>query len=294
MSTAVQWVRTPVLEIAYEATGPASAPAVVLLHGFPYDPRCFDAVVPLLVAQGMRAIVPYVRGFGATRFLSRDTPRSGQQAAIGQDLLDLLDALAIDRALLAGFDWGARAACVVAALWPGRVRGLVSACGYLIQDIARAGEPADPEQERRYWYQYYFHTERGRAGLAANRRELCALLWKLWSPRCPFDPQAFGRTAASFDNADFVDVTVHAYRHRYGYAPGDPRYDAIESRLARLPLIGVPTIALHGESDDVIPASTSESHARFFTAGYERRLLACGHSPAHEAPGAFARAILDL
>ena len=287
-------VRTPLLDIACEIGGPADAPAVVLLHGFPYDARCFDEVVPILVGKGLRVVEPYVRGFGATRFLSGETMRSGQQAAIGQDLLDLLDGLRIERALLAGFDWGARAACVVAALWPARVTALVSCCGYQVQEIARAGEPADPEQERRYWYQYYFNTERGRAGLAANRRELCALLWKLWSPRSPFDAAAFGRTAESFDNPDFVDVSVHSYRHRYGYAPGDPRHEATEARLASLPRIGVPAITLHGDSDDVIPLRTSESHARFFTGRYERRVLRAGHNPPREAPADFARAILDL
>ena len=287
-------VRTSTLGVACEIAGAADAPAVVLSHGFPYDPRCFDAVVPILTGKGLRVIVPYVRGFGSTRFLAADTPRSGEQAAIGQDLLDLLDALSIERALLAGFDWGARAACVVAALWPERVTGLVTTCGYMIQDIASAGTPADPEQERRFWYQYYFNTERGRAGLAANRREFCALLWKLWSPTCPFDEGAYARTAASFDNPDFVDVSVHSYRHRYGYAAGDPRYAGIEERLSRLPKITVPTIAPHGEFDDVIPLATSSAHAKHFTGRYERRVLPVGHNPPLEAPAAFAQAILDL
>jgi len=287
-------IRTPVLEVACEISGAPGASPVVLLHGFPYDPRCFDAVVPILLAKGLRAIVPYVRGFGATRFRAPETMRSGQQGAIGQDLLELLDALGIERALLAGFDWGARAACVVAALWPERVSGLVTNCGYQIQDIPNAGAPGDPEQERRYWYQYYFNTERGRAGLDANRRELCALLWKLWSPTCAFDATAYARTAESFECPDFVDVSVHSYRHRYGYAAGDPRYDEVEGRLARLPKITVPTIAPHGEFDDVIPAHTSSGHAKHFTGRYERRLLPVGHNPPQEAPAAFAQAILDL
>ena len=287
-------VRTGILDVACEIAGAGDAPAVVLLHGFPYDPRCFDAVVPILTGKGVRVIVPYVRGFGATRFLAADTPRSGEQAAIGQDLLDLLDALSIERALLAGFDWGARAACVVAALWPERVTGLVTTCGYMIQDIAGAGTPADPEQERRFWYQYYFNTERGRAGLAAHRHEFCALLWKLWSPSCTFDEAAYAKTAMSFDNPDFVDVSVHSYRHRYGYAAGDPRYASIEARLAKLPRIAVPTIAPHGEFDGVIPLATSGGHAKHFTGRYERRVLPVGHNPPLEAPTAFAQAILDL
>jgi pimeloyl-ACP methyl ester carboxylesterase len=287
--------RTTVLDIAYEHHGPATAYPVVLVHGFPYDPRAFDAVVPLLTAAGHSVVVPYVRGYGETRFLSPDTPRSGQQAAIAHDLLELLDALDIRDAVLAGFDWGARAACIVAALWPGRVRGLVSCSGYHVQDIAGSIRPGDPEDERRYWYQYYFHTERGRNGLAERRDALCSYLWKLWSPTCKFDAAAFVRTARSFTNPDFVDVCIHSYRHRHGNAAGDPRYADIESRLARLPTIGVPTIAVHGGDDDVLTPAGSAGHAKYFTGPYERRVLAgVGHNPPHEAPAAFAAAILDV
>src|SRR5437763_5412741 len=193
-------IHTPTLEIAYEESGPAIGTPVVLLHGFPYDPRAYDSVVPPLVTAGCRTIVPYLRGYGPTRFLAAETPRSGQQAALARDLLDLLDALALPSAVLAGYDWGGRAACIVAALWPERVRGLVSGCGYNLQDIPGSVVPADPEQEHRYWYQYYFHSERGRAGLAANRRALCRLLWRLWSPNWRFDEATFERSAASFDN----------------------------------------------------------------------------------------------
>jgi pimeloyl-ACP methyl ester carboxylesterase len=196
-------VRTPVLGIAYEESGPADGAPVLLMHGFPYDPRAYDEVVPLLVAAGCRVIVPYLRGYGPTRFFSADTPRSGQQAALGKDLLDLLDALDIERAALAGYDWGGRAACIVAALWPQRVRCLVSGGGYNIQNIADAAKPSSAEHEHRLWYQYYFHTERGRRGLTENRRDICRLLWRLWSPNFSFDDATYERTAASFDNPDF-------------------------------------------------------------------------------------------
>jgi pimeloyl-ACP methyl ester carboxylesterase len=268
---------------------------VILLHGFPYDPRSFDQVVPILTAAGLRTIVPYLRGYGPTRFLSADTMRSGQQAALAHDLRDLLDALRIEQAILAGFDWGARSACILAALWPARVRALVSCCGYIIQDIARAGNPVDPEQERRLWYTYYFNTERGRAGLAANRVPLCRLLWTLWSPTWPFDEQVYARTSRSFDNPDFVDVAVHSYRHRYGVVAGDPRYQETEARLAALPKITVPAITLHGAVDGVTPAATSEPHGAQFTGRYERRVIDnAGHDVPREAPAAFAQAVLDV
>jgi pimeloyl-ACP methyl ester carboxylesterase len=288
-------VRTGTLEIAYEESGSGDGTSVLLMHGFPYDVRAYDDVVPLLVAAGCRAIVPYLRGYGPTRFLSTHTPRSGQQAALGKDLLDLLDALRIDRAALAGYDWGGRAACIVAALWPQRVRALVSGGGYNIQNIAVSATPAPPEAEYRYWYQYYFHTERGRAGLAANRRELCRLLWRLWSPNWKFDDATYARTAASFDNPDFVDVVIQSYRHRYGYAPGDPAVESIEQRLAAQPKISVPTIVLHGEASGVGPPGQSERHARFFSGPYQRRVIpVAGHYLPAEAPREFAGALLEL
>ena len=291
----IHHVDTDVLSIAYEECGPSGGYPAVLVHGFPYDPRAFDDVASILANAGFRVIVPYVRGFGPTRFLSAATVRAGQQAAVGHDLLQLLDALDIRRALLAGFDWGGRAACIVAALWPERVRGLVTGCGYQIQNIAAANNPASPEDERRYWYQYYFHTERGRAGLDANRKALSRYLWELWSPTWKFDAATYERTAPSFDNPDFVEVSVHAYRHRYGNAEGDPRYADVEARLASRPAISTPAIALHGLDDDVIPPASSEGHERFFTGRYERRALAgVGHDIPQEAPDAFAQAVLDV
>ncbi len=291
----IKRIRTKVLEIAYEESGPAGGFPVLLMHGFPYDPRCFDAVVPPLVAAGHRAIVPYLRGYGQTRFLSADTLRSGQQGALGQDLLDLMDALALPRAVLCGFDWGGRAACVTAALWPERVRGLVSANGYNIQNIAASVNPGSAAQEHRMWYQYYFHTERGRAGLKANRYDIGKLLWQLWSPNWKFDEATYARTAASFENPDFVDVVIQSYRHRFGYAPGDPAYDEVERRLAAQPSIRVPTIVLQGEGDGVGVASRGDAQRGFFTGPYQRRLIPLiGHDVPQEAPKETAAAILDV
>jgi pimeloyl-ACP methyl ester carboxylesterase len=288
-------IRTPSLEIACEIGGPADGAPVILLHGWPYDPRTYDAMLVPFAAAGCRTIVPYLRGFGATRFLSSATPRSGQQAALGHDLIALMDALALPRAALVGYDWGGRAACIVAALWPERVRCLVTGNGYNIQDIARSGVPASPEQEHRFWYQYYFHTERGRAGLAANRREFCRLIWRLWSPNWAFDEATFERTASSFDNPDFVDVTIQSYRHRFGNAPGDPALEPIEQRLAARPTIAAPTIVLHGEANGVGPPETSAGHARFFTGPYERRVIArAGHNLPQEVPEVVTAAALDL
>jgi pimeloyl-ACP methyl ester carboxylesterase len=293
--TAHPHVRTPSLDIGYEESGAADGTPVILLHGWPYDPRCYDAVVPLLTQARCRVIVPYLRGFGPTRFLSHDTPRSGQQAALGNDLRELMDALQIPRALLAGYDWGGRAACVVAALWPERAIGLVTGNAYNIQDIANANKPQAPEQDARFWYQYYFHTERGRAGLEQNRRALCRMLWRLWSPHWDFDEATFEKSAASFDNPDFVAVTIQSYRHRYGSAPGDPALDEIERRLAAQPKITVPAIALQGEADGVLGPELWQGHARQFTGRYERRVLPrIGHNPPQEAPGAFADAVLAL
>jgi pimeloyl-ACP methyl ester carboxylesterase len=288
-------VRTPVLEIAYTETGPADGPPVILLHGFPDDIHSYDGAAPKLAERGWRVLVPYLRGYGATRFLSPATPRSGEQAALGHDLLDFMDALAIPRAVLGGYDWGGRAACVVAALWPERARALMSINGYNIQKISAALQPASAEQELRHWYQWYFNTERGRAGLTANRHEICKLLWRLWSPNWQFTDATYDITAASFDNPDFVDVVIQSYRHRHQNAPGDPALADVEARIAKQPTITVPAIVLHGEADGVGPVASSAIHANHFTNSYERRVIpVAGHFLPNEAPDAIVQAITDL
>jgi pimeloyl-ACP methyl ester carboxylesterase len=284
-----------VLRVACFSAGPVDGPPVFLMHGFPYDIHAYAEVAPLLAQAGCRVIVPCLRGFGATRFLDQGTPRSGEQAALGADLLALMDALAIERAVLAGYDWGGRAACVVAALWPQRCSGLVSSNSYNIQDIARALEPDTPANEHSLWYQYYFHSERGRAGLAQHRRALTKLLWQLWSPSWTFDDATFERSAAAFENPDFVDVVIHSYRHRYGLVPGDPAYADIERRLAAQPAIGVPTITFDGADDGVRPPAAAAAHAHRFSGPRSHRVLpGVGHNMPQEAPRAFADAVLEL
>jgi pimeloyl-ACP methyl ester carboxylesterase len=288
-------IRTPTLDIALEESGPPGGRPVVLLHGYPYSPRGYDAVAGILAASGLRVLVPHLRGYGATRFRDAGTMRSGQQAVLARDLLDLLDALSIPRALLAGYDWGGRAACIVAALHPERCAGLVSCAGYAVQDIAAMARPGDPEQERRWWYQYYFHTERGVRGLEANRAAIAKLLWRLWSPDWAFSDAEFDASARDFDNPDHVAVVIHSYRHRFGVVAGDPAVQGMEEALAKLPVVGVPSIAVHGESDGVTPVASSAGHGRFFTGGYERRVFPrIGHNPPQEAPEGFARCVLDL
>ena len=260
----IRRVRTSVLDLAYEERGPADGDPVVLLHGFPYDPRGFDEVAPALAANGCRVVTPYLRGYGPTRFLSGATLRSGQQAAIAQDLLDLMDGLAIRRAALVGYDWGGRAACIVAALSPERVRCLVLGGGYTIQDIAGAAAPQPPETEHRLWYQYYFHTARGRAGLAANRGTSAGCCGGCGRRRGHSTRPPMRGRLSSFDNPDFVDVVVHSYRHRFGYAPGDPALEAIERRLAGRPAIDAPTISLCGADDGVGPPPAVDPDARLF------------------------------
>jgi len=282
-------VRAGVLDIACHM-----GPPVMLMHGFPYDIHAYAEVLPTLTARGCRVIVPYLRGYGPTRFLSLDTPRSGEQAALGADLLALMDALRLDRAVLAGYDWGGRAACVVAALWPERCRGLVSCNSYNIQDIARAMEPDRPENEYRLWYQYYFHSERGRAALARDRRGVARLLWRLWSPTWHFDEATFERSAAAFDNPDFVEVVIHSYRHRFGLVAGDPACASIEARLAAQPVIRVPSITFDGDADGVRDAAPAAAHAHRFTQREHHILPGIGHNVPQEAPERFAQAVLDL
>ncbi|HQU68583.1 MAG TPA: alpha/beta hydrolase [Albidovulum sp.] len=284
------------LEIHYYEVGDESGNPVILLHGFPYDVRAYDAVAANLAGHGYRCLVPYLRGYGLTRFLSHETMRSGQQAALGADLLAFMDALSIRTALLGGYDWGGRAACIVAALWPERVRGLVS-CGqgYNIQDIANAWKPAPAVEEARYWYMYYFHTERGRVGLTQNRRDVCRYIWSLWSPSWHFNDATWAATAPSFDNPDFVEIVLHSYRHRFGGIAGDPAYDGIEGRLATQPAITVPSIVLQGQDDGVDPPTKEDFDYPHFTGFYERRIIdGTGHNLPQEAPEAFADAMLTL
>jgi len=284
-----------VLSIAYYEAGPADGPVVMLLHGFPYDIHSYVDVAPQLAAQGCRVIVPYLRGYGPTKFLDKATPRSGEQAAMGADLMALMDALKIQRAVFAGYDWGGRAACIGAALWPERCIGLVCVNSYLIQDIARAMVPARPEREVPLWYQYYFQIERGRAGLAANRRGITKILWEQWSPNWAFDEACLDRTAVAHDNPDYVDVVIHSYRHRYGLAESDPRYADIQQKLAALPPITVPAVTLDGEADGVAVATDGRSSAQRFTGRRVHRVVPrAGHNLPQEEPEAFAAAVMEL
>jgi pimeloyl-ACP methyl ester carboxylesterase len=295
MSPTLRRIRTSVLDIAYEESGPADGTPVFLMHGFPDDVRTWDDVATPLAAQGYRVIVPYLRGYGPTRFLTPNTMRSGQQGAIGSDLKELMDALGIGRAFLAGYDWGGRAACIVAALWPERVEGLVSINGYNIQNIAKNVKPEPADQEWRFWYQWYFNTARGVAGLAANRHDICRLLWKMWSPNWAFDDATYAATGAAFDNPDYVDIVIHSYRHRYQAAPSDPTYEDIERRLALSPKIAVPTVVLHGAADEVDPPETSAHHAPSFTGFYRREVVPiAGHFFPREAPRKVVDAVLEL
>ena len=284
-----------VLSVGYAEAGPPDGPVVVLLHGWPYDIHSFAEVTPMLAAHGHRVLVPFVRGYGTTRFLSEDTPRNGQQAAVGSDVVDFLDALGIEQAVLGGFDWGARSAGIVAALWPERCRGLVSVSGYLIGSQAANSAPLPPAAEYAWWYQFYFATERGRAGYAAHRREFARLIWQLASPRWAFDDATFDRSAAAFDNPDHVDVVISNYRWRLGLADGESRFDELEERLAAAPSIAVPTITLEGDANGA-PHPPAERYAARFTGRYEHRTVAggTGHNLPQEAPRAFADAVVEV
>jgi pimeloyl-ACP methyl ester carboxylesterase len=265
------------------------------MHGFPYDIRTYDEVTKHLLTENCRIIVPYLRGYGPTKFLSADTIRSGQQAALANDLIALMDALSIQKAIVGGYDWGGRACCIVSALYPERIIGLVSMAGYNIQNIAKYSEPDTPEIEMLNWYQFYFHSERGRIGLTKYRKELCRLLWCNWSPTWKFDDETFEASAVSFNNPDFVDVVVHSYRHRYGLAKGDPKFEAIEQSLQKQPTIKVPAIILDAEADGVEPFSGTGKDADYFEGGYERRVVkGVGHNLPQESPAEFAKAILTF
>jgi pimeloyl-ACP methyl ester carboxylesterase len=291
----VPTVRTPTLEIGYEEWGDAAGAPIVLLHGFPDDAHAWREVAPPLAARGGRVLAPYLRGYGPTRFLDATAPRMAQQAAIGQDLLDFLDALGIERAALGGYDWGGRAACITAILAPARVRALVTIGGYNVQNTIATPVPASALQERANWYQWYFNTERGHLGLEKNRREICRLLWRDWSPGWRFDDATFEQAAAAFDNPDFVPVVIHSYRHRYRNAPGEPRFDAIERRLAERPRIEVPSVILHGRDDGVDPPRRSEPHLALFPDGTARHVIPdAGHFLPREQPGAVVEALVSL
>ncbi|MBB4409029.1 alpha/beta fold hydrolase [Agrobacterium radiobacter] len=286
-------VKTDTLEIAYFEHGSPDGWPVVLSHGFPYDVHAYDEVAPRLAEVGARVIVPYLRGFGPTRFRSSSTMRSGQQAALGKDVIDLLDALDIEKAVLAGYDWGGLASCVASALWPDRVAGLVSYAGYDVIDVNRLGHAYQPSLEQAVWYQHLFQHERGRECLALHRRDLCRILWKQWSPTWAFDDATFDRTAASFDNPDFVDVVIHSYRFDFGNAAGDPALADLETRLAEKPPITVPAITIDGTQDPLKPGGTAD-HAPMFKARHEHRVAGCGHNLPWEAPHDFADAITTV
>lgn len=291
----VKQIRAGVLDIGYHEAGPADGPVVILLHGFPYDIHSYVDVAPMLAARGCRVIVPHLRGHGSTRFLDSSTPRTGQQSAVAQDVIHLMDALKIKRAVLAGYDWGARTACVVAALWPERCIGMVSVNGYLVQDIARAGLPIPAKIESGLWYQYYFATERGRAGLAANRRDIARVIWTYNSPDWRFDDATFNRSMAAFDNPDYVAIVIHNYRFRLGLLPGHAHYEALERRLAALPAIKVPAITLDGQADGVVPANDGKAQAAKFSGPRSHRIIpGAGHNLPQEAPQAFADAVTTL
>ncbi len=267
---------------------------MVLLHGFPYDVRAYDAVAQTLAEAGADVVVPYLRGYGPTRFLADATMRSGQQAALAHDLRDLIDALQLRAPIVAGYDWGGRAACLVSMLWPDRVSGLVSEFGYNVQNLATAGRPTPPDEERVHWYQYYLHGERGRAGLSAHRAEFARLLWQEWSPTWQFTDEQFAATSGSFDNPDFVDVVVHSYRHRYGLAAGDPAYAVTEDRIAAQAGIEVPTVVLDPVEDKVEFPSPRAEHERHFSQLVDYRRVATGHNLPQEDPAEFAAAVLRL
>src|ERR1700722_9311460 len=282
------------LNVGYAEAGPADGPAVLLLHGWPYDIHSFVDAAPLLASAGYRVIVPYLRGYGSTRFLSSETVRNGQQSVVALDIIALMDALKIEKATLGGFDWGARTADIIAALWPERCNALVSVSGYLIGSQEAGKAPLPPEAEVQWWYQFYFATERGRIGYDKNRRDFAKLIWQLASPRWDFDDATFDRTAASFDNPDHVAIVIHNYRWRLGLADGESKYDDLETKLAMGPVISVPTITLEGDANGA-PHPDPSAYAKKFTSKYANRIIkgGVGHNLPQEAPRAFAEAVID-
>ncbi len=286
---------TPLLRIAYEEWGPSDGSPVILLHGFPDDVRAWDEVAPALARAGCRVLVPYLRGFGPTRFADPSVPKVGQQAALGRDVIEMMDALALRQAILAGYDWGCTAACAASILHPERVTALLAIHGYGVSDTVTPEPPAPAAEERECWYHWYFHLERGRRGLEANRREICLLLWRSWSPTWRFDEQAFIRTAASFDNPDFVPVVINAYRHSHGNASGDPALAEAERILTRQPPIQAPSMVLHGAEDAVHPLHRSLPHMHLFPRGTRRVVVnGAGHFVPRERPAAVIEALREL
>jgi pimeloyl-ACP methyl ester carboxylesterase len=288
-------VNAGVLNVGYAEAGPADGKPVILLHGWPYDIHTYVDVAPLLAEADYRVIVPYLRGYGTTRFLSDDTPRNGQQSAIATDIIALMDALRIEKAVIAGCDWGARTANILAALWPERCKAMVSVSGYLIGSQELNKMPLPPKAELQWWYQYYFATERGRAGYEKYRRDFARLIWELASPKWKFDDATFNRSAAAFDNPDHVAIAIHNYRWRLGLADGEAQYDDLEKRLAAFPVIGVPTITLEGDANGA-PHPDPAAYAKKFSGKYEHRLITggIGHNLPQEAPRAFAQAVVDV
>jgi pimeloyl-ACP methyl ester carboxylesterase len=284
-----------VLNVGYAEAGPATGPVVVLLHGWPYDIHCYVDVAPLLAAKGYRVIVPHLRGYGTTRFLSNETPRNGQQAALATDIIDLMDALKISKATVAGCDWGARTANILAAIWPERCKALVSVSGYLIGSREANRKPLPPKAELQWWYQYYFTTERGRAGYDMYRHDFAKLIWQIASPKWQFDDATFDRSAASLDNPDQVAIAIHNYRWRLDLAEGEAKFDELEKRLAQAPVIAVPTITLEGDANGA-PHPEPGAYAKKFSGKYAHRLITggIGHNLPQEAPQAFAQAVIDV
>ena len=287
-------VNAGVLNVGYAEAGPADGPAVILLHGWPYDIYSYVDVAPALAEAGYRVIVPYLRGYGTTRFLLAETPRNGQPSALAADVIDLMDALKIEKATVGGFDWGGRSADIVAALWPERCKALVSVSGYLIGSQASGKVPLPPKAELQWWYQYYFATERGRAGYDKYRRDFAKLIWQLASPKWTFDDATFDRSAAAFDNPDHVDIVVHNYRWRLGLAAGEPKFDDLEKRLAESPVISVPTITLEGDANGA-PHPEASAYAKKFSGRYSHRSIkgGIGHNLPQEAPQAFVEAVME-